>query len=59
MDRSLILLGAVIAIVQFTVRLIRHPLPTYGHPIQAYAFCTVVGALLYGTPLWLIATYIF
>lgn len=48
------LIGAAFGIFQFAIRQMRKPI-FGGHPIQAMVFMVLIGGLVYGTAIWLIA----
>lgn len=47
------LVGGAIGTVLVAISLIRPPI-SMSHPIQGLAFGSVLGTLVFGTPLWLI-----
>lgn len=51
------LIGAGLGVVQMGVSLVRKPI-SMGHPIQGFAVAAILGAAIYGTILWLVATFI-
>ncbi|MDX0469933.1 hypothetical protein [Sinorhizobium meliloti] len=50
--------GAGLGVLQMAVSLIRRP-TTLEHPIQGFAATAVLGALIYGTILWMLANLVF
>lgn len=46
-------IGAVLGMVQMAISLLRRPI-FGGHPIQGFLTVAILGALIYGTILWLI-----
>lgn len=52
------LIGAGLGVLQMVISLIRRPV-TGGHPIQGLVTAAVLGALVWGTLLWLVSTFIF
>ncbi|MFL1875700.1 hypothetical protein ACIKT0_10955 [Hansschlegelia beijingensis] len=51
-------IGAGFGFLQAVVGVIRKPLPM-NHPVQGLSVAAVVGGLVYGTLIWLVARFVF
>lgn len=50
--------GAGLGVLQMAVSWLRRP-TTMEHPFQGFAAAAVLGALIYGTILWMLANFVF
>ncbi|MDE3811574.1 hypothetical protein I7I49_14955 [Sinorhizobium meliloti] len=50
--------GAGLGVLQMAVSLFRRP-STMDYPIQGFAVAALLGALIYGTILWMLANFVF
>ena len=54
------LIGAAVASVQFVVSLVRQPIEdSVTGILLSFLVVALIGAVAYGTPLWLLVTFVF
>ncbi|WP_157813645.1 hypothetical protein [Sinorhizobium meliloti] len=50
--------GAGLGVLQMAASFVRRPFPM-NHPIQGFAASALLGALIYGTILWMLVNFVF
>ena len=54
------LIGAAVASIQFVISLVRHPYEdSITDTLLSFFVVALIGAVAYGTPLWVLATFVF